>query len=237
MRNLKTVGAIAAGALAATALTGVAVATTAIADDESTTQSSPDATGSDTEATDHPEGHSEGRRGPGGPHGGRGMERGVLHGELVVETPDGEYVTQQVQRGEVTAISSTSITVASEDGFTATYAIDADTDQKRDREDGAAQIGDTAHVVATVDGTTTTAKRVMAMSPEAVAEMEAQREAMEQWLSERPEGGDRDAMKEWMSERPEGAKGPEGMRGGMRGPGGMRGERPQAPADATSFGA
>ena len=74
-----------------------------------------------------------------------------------------------------------------------------------------------------------TAERIKAMSPEAVAEMDTQREAMKQWMSERPEGADREAMREWMSERPEGAKGP-GGRNGMGRPGPRDGDRQGAPA-------
>jgi hypothetical protein len=186
MRNLKTVGALAAGALAATALTGVAVATSAIADDETPTSENSVTDDSDTAAD---EAEREGHRGGKGPHGvPMGRDHGVLHGEMVVETEDGVYVTQQVQRGEVTAVSETSITVASEDGYSATYTIDEETESSRDREDAVAEIGDTAHVVATVDGSTVTAERIHAMSPDAVAEMEAQRDAMQEWMSQRPEG-------------------------------------------------
>ncbi len=226
MRNLNTVGAIAAGALAATALTGVAVATQAVADDETSTSENSVTDDSDSAAE---EAEGEGHRGGKGPHGGpMGRDHGVLHGEMVVETEDGVYATKQVQRGEVTAVSSTSISVTSEDGFSATYAIDDATESSRDREAAAAQVGDTVHIVATVDGSSATAEHIKAMSPEAVAEMDAQREAMEQWMSERPEGADRDAMQEWMSERPEGAKGP-GGRDGMGRPGPRDGDRPGAP--------
>lgn len=229
MRNLKTVGAIAAGALAATALTGVAVATQAVADDETAT----------SEGTSKSKDAATGERKPGknGGFGGMkglagkalGMGMGMLHGEVVVETEDGIYETQQVQRGEVTAVSDASITVVSEDGFEVTYALDVDTKLKRDREDGAAQVGDTVHVVGVIDGSTTTAQAVMAMSPEAAAAFEEKLQAMKEWMSERPEGADREAIKEWMSERPEGAKGP-GGRDGMGRPGPRDGDRPGAPA-------
>lgn len=215
MRNLKTVGAIAAGALAATALTGIAVAATAVANDDPTTSNN---------VVSEPDADGEFRRGPMGHGGPRGGEFGMLHGEGVVETEDGVYVTQQVQRGDVTSVSDSAITVVSEDGYEATYAIDSETQQKRDREEGSAQVGDIVHVVAVVDGSTTTTKVIMAISPEAAAELQAQRDAMQQWMSQRPEGlgrtGDGD-----------------GPHGGMRGPRGMGGERPQAPADATFFGA
>lgn len=196
-------GAIAAGVLAASALTGVAIAASATADDDTGT--------SQGRSGEGVEKHS-GRPGPGGAGGpgrgghgpGMGPDGGMLHGEVVVETSEGVYETKQIQRGEVTAVSATSITIVSEDGFSATYAIDADTESMRDREEGAARVGDTAHVDAVVDGSSATAERIHAMSPEAVAEMEERRAEMEEWMSQRPEGP-RD-------------EGPGGMRG-PRGPG------------------
>lgn len=207
MRNLKTIGAIAAGALAATALTGMAVATTAIADEET---SSPDGTTQGmTGADDDTEGRGprahrgepDGHAGPGG-HGGlaglAGKAMGMVHGEVVVETEDGTYVTQLVQRGEVTAVSESSITVVSEDGFEATYEISPDTDSKRDREENPAEVGDTVHIVGVVDDSVTTAEVIMAMSPEAAAQFEAQREAMQEWMSQRPEGfGGKGGQRGW----------------------------------------
>jgi hypothetical protein len=50
------------------------------------------------------------------------LGRNVLHGEAVVQTKDGN-VTVVVQRGEVTAISSSSVTVRSSDGFTMTWSF------------------------------------------------------------------------------------------------------------------
>ncbi|MFM8239005.1 MAG: hypothetical protein ACKOAW_01665 [Actinomycetota bacterium] len=104
--------------------------------------------------------HGPGRGGPGRPEGD------VLHGELVVERPDGGVVTLRLQEGEATAVSATSITVASADGFTATYAISAETEQERGRaEDTPAQVGDEVHVRATVEGTAVTAEDIHAMPP------------------------------------------------------------------------
>jgi hypothetical protein len=53
------------------------------------------------------------------------LGRNVLHGEAVVQTKDGN-VTVVVQRGEVTAITSDSITVKSSDGFTLTWSFHPD---------------------------------------------------------------------------------------------------------------
>ena len=52
----------------------------------------------------------------------------ALHGTFVVPDADGGYRTVVTQRGEVTAVSDTSLTVRSEDGFVATYRITDDTD-------------------------------------------------------------------------------------------------------------
>jgi len=46
----------------------------------------------------------------------------VLHGEVVVETPNGNK-TVDVQRGTVTAIDAKSVTVKSSDGFTQTWTF------------------------------------------------------------------------------------------------------------------
>ena len=67
--------------------------------------------------------------------GGRGFFGGMggplfgvpLHGSYVVEDPDGGYRTVLSQHGEVTAVSATSLTVRSEDGFTTTYRLTDDT--------------------------------------------------------------------------------------------------------------
>ncbi|MBI1759470.1 MAG: hypothetical protein HYR62_09645 [Actinobacteria bacterium] len=47
----------------------------------------------------------------------------IEHGEFVVKGKDGKPVDLVVQRGEVTAVSATSITLRSADGFTASYPI------------------------------------------------------------------------------------------------------------------
>jgi hypothetical protein len=64
---------------------------------------------------------------PGGHHG-PGMFGGrALHGEFVVPDGNGGFRTMVVQRGEVTAVSKTEITVVSEDKFSTTYAVTEDT--------------------------------------------------------------------------------------------------------------
>jgi hypothetical protein len=52
----------------------------------------------------------------------RELAQHVEHGEVVVQTKDGDK-TVNVQRGTVTAITATSVTVKSADGFTQTWAF------------------------------------------------------------------------------------------------------------------
>jgi hypothetical protein len=51
------------------------------------------------------------------------LRKNVLHGEVVVRTKDGGTKTVAVQRGEVTAIDDSSMTVKSSDGYTATWTF------------------------------------------------------------------------------------------------------------------
>jgi len=81
-----------------------------------------------TEGSSHPFGASHQAAGP--PGGQRAIRPGQgdiapasLHGEFVVTDGNGGYRTELAQTGTVTAISPTSITVRSEDGFTQTYAV------------------------------------------------------------------------------------------------------------------
>jgi hypothetical protein len=66
-----------------------------------------------------------GHGGPGGGHGGPGGMG--IHGEFVTAAPGGGYQTIATQRGEVTAVSATSVTVKSEDGYSRTYTVDDNT--------------------------------------------------------------------------------------------------------------
>jgi hypothetical protein len=78
---------------------------------------------------------------------------GALHGEFVVQNSSGGYVTEALQTGKVTAISATSITVASADGYTKVYVLGSSTTV----DNGADKIssvvaGHTVTVLATVSG-------------------------------------------------------------------------------------
>lgn len=105
---------------------------------------------------DDARGGQHGKGMPGGMHG-KGMPggmRGALHGELTVPQADGtgtEVIL--VQRGVVTAVSSTSLSVKSTDGFTSTYTVSSTT---RVRAAGgntisAVKVGAEVHVVSTKD--------------------------------------------------------------------------------------
>lgn len=50
-----------------------------------------------------------------------------LHSESVVKKADGTFETRLSQQGTVDAVSETSVSLKSEDGFTQTYVVDANT--------------------------------------------------------------------------------------------------------------
>jgi hypothetical protein len=87
---------------------------------------------------------------------------GVLHGQFVVAKPGGGDQTVDVQNGQVTAVSNTSITLKSSDGFTMSYVVASSTlvDAQRDGI-GSVKVGNQASVLATVSGSTATATSVM----------------------------------------------------------------------------
>lgn len=103
-------------------------------------------------------GNGQGRNG--GKHF-RGGPNAALHGEFVVPAGDGKFETLVVQRGTVTAVTAKSITLKSDDGFSRTYAINADTKVKA-RGGGIAAIekGNYAHVSAIEKGGTFRAQLV-----------------------------------------------------------------------------
>jgi hypothetical protein len=109
---------------------------------------------------------------PGGHHFGRfggGMDFGGLfgavHGQFVVQKPGGGYQTVDVQRGAVTAVSGTSITIRSSDGFTKTYQVMTSTNVDAQRNGiGSVKTGNQVSVVATVSGSTATASSIFDFS-------------------------------------------------------------------------
>lgn len=105
-------------------------------------------------------------RGPGGPGGFglRGLKGmgGPLHGEFTTRKPGGGYQVMAMQTGDVTAVSATSITVKSEDGYSRTYAV-GDKTLVNAGNNGIADVlkGHNVHVLAIVDGGTASAVDVL----------------------------------------------------------------------------
>ena len=108
-------------------------------------------------------GMGPGGMGPGGMGpGGRGLGGEALHGEFVVQKQDGTYQTVDAQAGVVTAVSATSISVKSVDGFAKTYVVLPATNVNAARDGiGSVKVGDSVHVEATVAAGTATAVGVM----------------------------------------------------------------------------
>ena len=98
-----------------------------------------------------------GMDGPPGGMGGPGTSES-LHGEFVIADGRGGFAIEVTQTGTVTEITDTSITARSEDGFTQTYLITADTRQSR----AELQQGDTASIRAVAGGDTNTATVISA---------------------------------------------------------------------------
>lgn len=112
MRKTMLAGAV------ALALTGTGVALAWAADPPSPTPSQP-----------APSQSAPGNSGtaPGHNKADKAQRAQPLHGEGVVKNPDGIFQTILEQRGTVESVSSTAITVKSEDGFSQTYAVNGDT--------------------------------------------------------------------------------------------------------------
>jgi hypothetical protein len=86
---------------------------------------------------------------------------GALHGTLVLPKPGGGTVTVEIQNGRVTAVSRSSITLKSDDGFTRTYAVTSSTIVAARRDGiGSVKVGDQVWVTATASGARVTAIRV-----------------------------------------------------------------------------
>jgi hypothetical protein len=98
--------------------------------------------------------------------GGAGMAGfGAVHGQFVVAKPGGGYQTVDMQRGSVTAVTGSSVTVKSSDGFVKTYQVPAAARVNSQR-NGTSSIrkGNQVMVVATVSGSTATAANILDFS-------------------------------------------------------------------------
>lgn len=117
----------------------------------------------------------------------------VLHGTGVVKAPDGTFQSMAVQRGAVTAVSATSISVKSLDGYTATYVVNSAT--KVNGKNGKitdVKIGDQVAVVATVSSNTSTATRVIDLTNVA-KDWKNFEHRMHQWFGQWAPGGKKGA--------------------------------------------
>lgn len=138
---------------------------------QATTPATPDPNAPNNGATKPVPGPRFGHGGPFGGHfGGKmfglfgGFGRfGGLHGEFTIKKPDGSgYETVATQTGEVTAVSPSSITVKSEDGFSRTYSVDENTVVGSGRDGiGSVKTGDTVHIAGLVDGGKASAAAIM----------------------------------------------------------------------------
>jgi hypothetical protein len=140
MTRSSAVGLAAAGLVAGLVVAGLNVASA---------QTSPTPTPAPSSAPDAKPHHGRGQHGM-----GKGMlGRGALHGEFTTRAPGGGYQTMAMQHGAVTAVSATSVTVRSEDGFSRTYAVNDDTLVKAG-DQGIADVanGDQVSVLAVVSG-------------------------------------------------------------------------------------
>jgi hypothetical protein len=104
--------------------------------------------------------------GGGGGFGGRGGAGGIgglmsaLHGDFTV-SDNGSYVTERLQTGEITAVSATSITAKSTDGYTQTYVIDSSTQvDNGDEQVSALKTGTTVTIIAKLSGSAGTATSI-----------------------------------------------------------------------------
>jgi hypothetical protein len=148
-----------------------AVATAGIATATNSTSSST-ATGASAAGGPGPGGQfgAQGQRGPGpggqggGPPGARtgfGLG-GALHGQFVVADGNGGYLTAEIQTGQVSAASATSITVVSSDGYTRSYTVGPSA-LAGNGNGSTSQVatGHTVSVQATVSGQTATATQIV----------------------------------------------------------------------------
>lgn len=94
---------------------------------------------------------------------GRYLRRNTLHGQVTVKTKDGTK-TIAVQRGTVTAVSATSLSVKSTDGFTETWVLNSKTKVRVDGQSSSAsnlKTGEELGVAGGMTGNTSTARLVV----------------------------------------------------------------------------
>jgi hypothetical protein len=104
----------------------------------------------------------------GGPFHGGGFfagPGGVVHGQVVVPEAGGKFRTEDIQTGKVTAVSGSSLTVRSADGFTKSYRVTGATQVAAGKTGiGSVKVGNQVAVTATVSGSTASLTRVIDLS-------------------------------------------------------------------------
>jgi len=151
-----TVGAVAAGGVATAATTS---------DSSSKSSGTTSVTAAATPAATPAPAHAKGTKRAGKRGGELGkLEGRLLHGQFVVLGKDKKPTTLAEQRGTVDAVSPTSISLTSTDGFKQTYVVNSDTKVRVDGKKSAiadVKTGQSATVIAGVAGSTETAKGVV----------------------------------------------------------------------------
>lgn len=141
---------------------GLYIAVPASAADPSPSPSTSTTAQPDDPRWDHPSRWDHGRRGPGGHgHGPRGPGGHGVHGEATVRDGDDNFRLVTFQHGEITAVSSATLTVKSDDGASWTWTTDDDTRVREDHDDAALKDlakGDEIRVAGERSGDTRTAK-------------------------------------------------------------------------------
>lgn len=90
---------------------------------------------------------------------------GVIHGQVTEPKSGGGYQTVDIQLGTVTAVSSSSITVKSADGYTATYAVASSTEVNAQAAGiGTVKVGNSVDLTATVTSGKATADSIIDLS-------------------------------------------------------------------------
>ncbi len=96
---------------------------------------------------------------------GGGFPGAPVHGTLVVPVSGGGYQTEDVQRGKVTAISSSSVTVVSADKFKKTYRVTGSTSVNAGNGGlSGVKVGDQVSLTATEHGSSATITSMIDLS-------------------------------------------------------------------------
>jgi hypothetical protein len=104
---------------------------------------------------------------------GLGPGFGGIHSEVTVENPEGKYQTTATQLGKVVAVSPTSITLESDDGYKRTYAVSETTLVTAGRDGiGNLKNGDSVQLTAEVVGSEARAVQIFDAAAMKLAQIE-----------------------------------------------------------------